>query len=278
MNCWDILCIEPGVDRKSIKLAYSKLLKKTKPDDDPEGFVKLHDAYKQALAISKRTASRTQRENQAPGTEIPRPEPDSHSSATKQAQDSAESPEANYSSVSEHSNDAADPPEQIQLPEPRTVDALPNKPVQTIIAEPARPTVTLEDALTSESNSTEESVFDLQSSFEKDWEVIERKVAELISTSAKGSDVHEWQFLRDIPSMIDLHFRNRVSSYLFDEISESNMRALKLGRLQITPPVLRYLNDDFHWDSRWQELEAEFGTERTNAICQHLNYFTCAGF
>ena len=53
MNCWEILGIEPGSDQKIIKAAYSKLLKTTRPDQDPEGFKRLHAAYKAALDTVK---------------------------------------------------------------------------------------------------------------------------------------------------------------------------------------------------------------------------------
>ena len=53
MNCWSVLGIEAGSDTKTIKLAYARLLKKTRPDDDPDGFTILHAAYKQALAVGK---------------------------------------------------------------------------------------------------------------------------------------------------------------------------------------------------------------------------------
>ena len=63
MNCWNILGIEEFSDRKTVKLAYAKLLKTTKPDDDPQGFAKLHTAYTDAIAavskdlISKKSES-----------------------------------------------------------------------------------------------------------------------------------------------------------------------------------------------------------------------------
>lgn len=47
-----MLGVKPNVDAKTIKLAYSKLLKKTRPDEDPEGFQRLREAYKTALALA----------------------------------------------------------------------------------------------------------------------------------------------------------------------------------------------------------------------------------
>ncbi len=41
----------PPVDRKAVKRAYSKMLKVTRPEDDPAGFMALRDAHDQALNI-----------------------------------------------------------------------------------------------------------------------------------------------------------------------------------------------------------------------------------
>ena len=49
MTCWEILGITPDADKKAIKLAYAKRLKQTRPEDDPEGFKRLYEAYQQAL-------------------------------------------------------------------------------------------------------------------------------------------------------------------------------------------------------------------------------------
>ena len=45
---------EPPVDRKAVKRAYSKMLKVTRPEDDPEGFMRLRDAHDLALSIVAR--------------------------------------------------------------------------------------------------------------------------------------------------------------------------------------------------------------------------------
>ncbi|WP_125721594.1 J domain-containing protein [Pseudoalteromonas rubra] len=49
-NPWDVLGIEPGADKKTIKRAYTSKLKLCKPDEDPEGFQLLRAAYDEALA------------------------------------------------------------------------------------------------------------------------------------------------------------------------------------------------------------------------------------
>ena len=49
-DCWNILGIEPTEDKKSIKKAYRILLKHHHPEDDPEGFQRLKEAYDDALS------------------------------------------------------------------------------------------------------------------------------------------------------------------------------------------------------------------------------------
>ena len=53
MDCWQLLGLEPDADPMAIKLAYSKLLKSTRPEEDPEGFQRLRKAYTDALAATR---------------------------------------------------------------------------------------------------------------------------------------------------------------------------------------------------------------------------------
>ncbi|WP_343553001.1 J domain-containing protein [Pantoea sp.] len=48
MNAWQILDIEPTQDEAIIRRAYSRLLKKHRPDSDPEGYQRLREAFEQA--------------------------------------------------------------------------------------------------------------------------------------------------------------------------------------------------------------------------------------
>ena len=54
----------PPADRKTVKRAYSKMLKLTRPEDDPDGFMRLRDAHDQALDILKWQAQDTDSEAQ----------------------------------------------------------------------------------------------------------------------------------------------------------------------------------------------------------------------
>lgn len=51
-NVWDLLGIAPTADERGIKRAYARLIKITRPEDDPVAFQALNDAYQQALRIA----------------------------------------------------------------------------------------------------------------------------------------------------------------------------------------------------------------------------------
>ena len=53
MNCWTILQIEPTKDLKKIKHAYAVLTKQYHPEDNPEKFQEIQEAYQRAVAYAK---------------------------------------------------------------------------------------------------------------------------------------------------------------------------------------------------------------------------------
>lgn len=53
MNCWEKLCIRPTNDEKKIKLAYAKILKEYRPDDNKDKFMEVRNAYEEAIRLSQ---------------------------------------------------------------------------------------------------------------------------------------------------------------------------------------------------------------------------------
>ena len=49
---WEVLGIAPTGDKRAIRSAYSVLVKQCHPEEDPQGFKRLHEAYQAALAYA----------------------------------------------------------------------------------------------------------------------------------------------------------------------------------------------------------------------------------
>ena len=62
-EAFKILEIEPTDDKKKIKIAYSKMLKKYHPEDFPEIFMKINEAYRVALEFEKTDFDEVKSEN-----------------------------------------------------------------------------------------------------------------------------------------------------------------------------------------------------------------------
>jgi len=53
MTCWSVLQLDDDADERSIKRSYARLLRVHRPDDDPEGFQRLREAYEHALSVAR---------------------------------------------------------------------------------------------------------------------------------------------------------------------------------------------------------------------------------
>ena len=56
MNCFTVLGIEPTTEKKKIKRAYAAKSREFHPEEHPEEFQRIHDAYEEALAWAERNA------------------------------------------------------------------------------------------------------------------------------------------------------------------------------------------------------------------------------
>lgn len=65
-SCWHQLGLSRTTDEREIKRAYARLLKTTRPDDDPAGFQRLNEAYQQALHYAQHAAAHSLEEVEEP--------------------------------------------------------------------------------------------------------------------------------------------------------------------------------------------------------------------
>jgi hypothetical protein len=57
MNPFELLGIDRDADEREIRRAYTAKLRHTRPDDDPEGFQRLHEAYQRLLQLRRHQAN-----------------------------------------------------------------------------------------------------------------------------------------------------------------------------------------------------------------------------
>ncbi|MHC8346072.1 J domain-containing protein [Pseudomonas sp. RT6P73] len=53
MDCWSVLELPEDADARTVKRSYARLLKTFRPDEDPEGFQRLREAYEEALGVAQ---------------------------------------------------------------------------------------------------------------------------------------------------------------------------------------------------------------------------------
>lgn len=91
MNIWAVLGVQPGSDRETVRRAYARKLRITNPEDDPEGFKQLRQAYELAM----RGADRRQvtADQEAPRGAAPDPDVGAGVGEAAIAQETSSSPE-----------------------------------------------------------------------------------------------------------------------------------------------------------------------------------------
>ncbi|WP_298612634.1 RDD family protein [uncultured Thiothrix sp.] len=284
---WEILELTAEADQKAIKLAYAKKLKKTRPDDDPEGFKALHEAYQQALAwhankdlyaaedevweedneATLETSSPV--DHSAPESAVPFSELFLSFSAKQTGEQTAPPLQVAYLAESQtlieqeplqlHSTTLKAPELNLELNH-QTLKAATL--TSSDLLKPATPVFEEDQSTTDEEQ------------FAADWRSFQQQFSINIHNETYRKDPTAWHFLEKLPSFIDLEFRDRLSHEMFGFISEANLKAAEHKSLFIKPAVLQYLNQLFAWDQQWRYLTEQFGEQQTDAILTHLELAT----
>lgn len=121
MNCWNILGIPPQTDLAAIRAAYAEKTRACHPEEDPEGFAALHEAYRAAMAQARQWRSRPA--EAAPAESEPAA-PEAGLPAPSDEQGPAPEPEEDLFAGTEFEADAIRPEELRHLEEEPTPEGL----------------------------------------------------------------------------------------------------------------------------------------------------------
>ena len=263
MSCWNILGIEPSPDKKSIKKAYAVLLKNNRPDENPEGFSRLHTAYKQCLAgasdlayeqeVSEPSIAAKSDNHVDSLIDTPPSEPEELALETSCAEN--DSPDAHYkSSGSEIAHSDHDMNHQASE-EPVVVrDQLHDHDVDdshnNTVAHP-----NIDDSV-----YVEKDVF--IDALEVSWKKIVEDTDQALDALVHQDDVQAWGFLELCSELYDFEFKDNYQRYLFECLLTF------FGKQPIVPDkrlkVLTRLDEVFRWSDRHFEYEEYYCANSQN--------------
>lgn len=247
MSYWQILGIDNTTDLKVIKRAYAAKLKVTKPDEDPEGFQRLHTAYKQAFQFAKNTAT-VDKQIVQPRVEEP-PEIETQGVETQEVEiqeinesiTTGEQPrsEEYFEFVLDDFEEASEYSRQ----DCRDVQAYQQE---------------LED-IASANQDTEQAFLKQQ------WHDITVNIDEITASNKSINEIDAWAFLNNREALLDIQFKSELSNYTFGCLADL---LSKTAKPVLNHTVFIFLDSLFQWSDRRDLLEDEFGHEAVETVMQ----------
>lgn len=253
MSPWDSLQIEPTAEARAIKRAYAKQLKQNRPDDNPQGFQQLYEAYKQALAWAEQQSSQDapaaapegwHSEPLSPAPQEPveiRPEPELV-------------PGPAHTPPPSHDTFVTDPEPDETLKQASWSVQLAPTPPPPIDDEPA-PLDTLGGPVvgTDEQDQTLAALL--------------AQARDLLQQPESVQQADRWHFLTRTPLILDDAFNHRLGHALFAVLAEHPQS----GQLPLSYPVVHYLNGLFNWEGQRGRLNEDFGEDTCDSLFRILD-------
>lgn len=294
MNYWNILGVEKTNDVRAIKRAYAVKLKKTKPDEDPEGFKKLHEAYKWATNYAKNNYEEeaefvdpVQGEyqfgqiNQPVNTVSLSPINEEHILNPVEASFNSQNSTEFFRSEQDSTQETEPVSENIEsksiypsvseffIPEHDVVDS--DNPVQVIEQEKTESSSEQVNELfeyiephSHQEAFTYEGIDDEFSFLQQQWDELTDQVDNVTRAVRTINNLRSWRFIEGNQALLDLQFKSEFSHYLFGKIVEC-LEKEKVSR-PISRNVFQYLNSIFRWTDRRDYLEDEFDFDSVEKV------------
>lgn len=221
---WSRLGIEPTENKRDIKKAYARKLKETRPDEHPEAFKQLHDAYKRALKLAE--TGRT-----VPAASV-------HSFDDIDMMAAPEGQEAPQEAPDEAGGEGPEPADVWVETAADSMDSIEGHPAPGTSA----------DEVQAIDEAAAARMLD--------------KVQALLAKNPDIHIPEKWRFIEKEPLLLDEAFRAEVGERLLALIIKHQATQMKLRgdqwHLKVGDTILAYLNTQFGWSFRFNDLLNRF--------------------
>ena len=261
MAPWSVLDISEDSDARAIKRAYAKKLKVTRPDDDPQAFQELHDAYKWALELYRYRQDELQEREQLLEEQAADQRVDPLTSGEQENTETdliSSSTENIHSAASEGEFDSDNANNDVT----QTLQETSNSDLQ---AELDQNSDEGNDgsSITDEADEApaEEPDPELERKIE-DYQQLLDRVDELLGNNRLYPQEKNWKFLEDTPYLLDEEFNWNLGVQVFLRVLQHNSDVLnaegnkrsKGYSSEVTDNVIQYCDLLFGWRSNAQYL------------------------
>ncbi|ROZ82783.1 DUF805 domain-containing protein [Pseudomonas neustonica] len=231
VSYWQTLGVELGSDQRTIKRAYSRLLKEVHPEDHPEDFMALREAYEQALASAPKTAPR------------------------RMADADVSAPEPNWQRQPVPPPESVSPPDQPAAPEPvMSPEALAKKAAEQQAARQAL--ADERERIQELHRQREQAVREEGARAQQRLDQLGNDFTQLVNDPQRRADAAAWDALLLAPDLNNLEVRlvvgRELLSALLDNLGDQE-------RAAVPAAILVRLDERFQWST---DQSLNWGVER----------------
>lgn len=253
MDIWQILEIEPTSDTKSIKRAYAKKLKVTRPDEDPKGFQDLHWAYKTALQHAE-WMSQHETDDQDNEKNHNHPEINSPAEEVLQEQNTVQQPVQHQSEnlTLDHTIYVSQPTTEIYQTEITESYLQIDNEIETgeLVTDQMEPSL---------DNIQQQEV--VVNPYQQEGERLLGVTKLLLASNGEQAKADCWSFIIESPFILEDHFNWRLGLEVLQLIREHNLgHAAQLNKI-VGQEVITYLDSIFNWNANRQQILRALGDE-----------------
>ncbi|UHQ55073.1 RDD family protein [Microbulbifer sp. YPW16] len=260
MNPWQLLEIAPTGETRTIKRAYAKKLKQTRPDEKPHEFQRLHAAYKQALRLAAEQSQTDASDGSGPGEVAAEMQPEVSAPLEPLAESTGSGINSAPVPAAAEPGNHAGTEQQASHQQPESASAQ----EEPVPAAGLSPSVDEQEAEQRRNARIDE--------FHRVLAQVDAVLADPARINARAS----WQFLADSPFILEEEYNWNLGLGVFQRVARYSVAVAGsqqwyTDKPEIASGVLRYCDSLFAWSEDPAGLQEQFDAELLNAVLPRLD-------